>query len=155
MEASFWELKPGPVVLLTVGKSSRRDFSPQSKFRHLACLRFVNQPFRRLDSVPDVSQSFIVESCSTTDVEQRVFLWYMYIFISMAAPLFVLLLTFSHLTSRLSLLTFRLRHLHMRWPPPPLPVPHPHMTTSPLFIGRRFWSSKRLLTLLRTPSARL
>lgn len=30
-----------------------------------------------------------------------------------------------------------------------------HMTTSPLFTGRRFWSSKRFLTLLRTASARL
>lgn len=56
------------------GISSRRDFSRQSKFRHLARLRFVNQPFRRFNSVPDVSQSFTVESCSATDTESRVFL---------------------------------------------------------------------------------
>lgn len=65
----LWELKPGRVVLLTVGNSRQRDFSWQSKFRHLACLRFGNQPFRHLNSVPDVSQSFVKGSYYTTDME--------------------------------------------------------------------------------------
>lgn len=132
----------------------------KNKFRHLAGLRFPDPPFRHLKYSPTHvcvlhSEKLLLQHRHEATC---ILMYYIYIFTYISSCMFATLVIFHvsafalHRPARLSL-----SHILPIFKPPPsahalIPL---HTTTSPLAIGRRFWSSKRLLTLLRTPSARL